>query len=57
MRLRRLALLGEYSWQLISLGPQWIFMCSRPPPHDCIFTPRFPEVVTILAEERESFEG
>lgn len=28
---------------------------SRPPPHDCIVTPRFPEVVSILAEECESF--
>jgi hypothetical protein len=33
------------------------FVCSRPLPHDCIITPRFPEVVSILAEERESFEG
>ena len=31
-------------------------VCSRPPPYDCIITPRFPEVLSILAGERESFE-
>lgn len=29
---------------------------SRPPPHDCIINPRFPEVLSILAGERENFE-
>jgi cytochrome P450 len=29
---------------------------SRPPPHDCIITPRFPQAQSILAEEREKFE-
>ena len=29
---------------------------SRPLPHDCIITPRFPEVLSILAEELNSFE-
>ncbi|KAH9994275.1 cytochrome P450 [Russula vinacea] len=29
---------------------------SRPPPHVCIITPRFPEVQSILADERERFE-
>jgi hypothetical protein len=31
--------------------------CSRPVPYDCMITPRFPEVLSILAEERERFEG
>ena len=56
MRLWRLVPLGEYSRQYISLGPHWVVVCSQPPPHDCMITPRFPEVVTILAEERGSFE-
>ena len=34
----------------------WIVVCSRPPPHDCIITPRFPEAQSILAEELERFE-
>jgi cytochrome P450 len=29
---------------------------NRPPPFDCMISPRFPEVQSILAEERESFE-
>jgi hypothetical protein len=29
---------------------------SRPVPHDCRITPRFPEVGTILAAEAESFD-
>ena len=33
------------------------FLYSRPPPHDCIITPRFPEVQSILAEELEGFEN
>jgi hypothetical protein len=33
-----------------------LLICSHPPPYDCIITPRFPEVLSILAEERESFE-
>jgi hypothetical protein len=41
----------------MSLGPDWIVVCSRPPAYDCVITPRFPEVVSILIEERESFEG
>jgi hypothetical protein len=32
-----------------------IFACSRPLPYDCIIKPRFPEVESILAEERERF--
>ena len=28
---------------------------SRPVPSDCVITPRFPEVESILAEEREGF--
>jgi hypothetical protein len=36
--------------------PEWIVVCSRPPPHDCIITARFPEVLTILDEEHKSFE-
>ena len=31
-------------------------MCSHPAPHDCMIAPRFPEVLSILAEESESFE-
>ena len=34
----------------------WIVVCSRPPPYDCVITPRFPEVAPILVEERERFE-
>jgi hypothetical protein len=40
----------------MSLEPGWIVVCSRPLRHDCIITPRFPEVESILAEESESFE-
>jgi len=29
---------------------------SHPPAYDCTITPRFPEVLSILDEERESFE-
>ncbi|KAI0248231.1 cytochrome P450 [Lactifluus subvellereus] len=29
----------------------------RPAPYDCVVTPRFPEVASILAEERERFEN
>ena len=32
------------------------FIYSRPLPYNCIVTPRFPEVQSILVEERESFE-
>jgi hypothetical protein len=28
---------------------------SRPVPYDCVVNPRFPEVESILAEERERF--
>ena len=30
--------------------------CSRPAPYDCIISPRFPEVLSILADESGSFE-
>ena len=33
-----------------------IFLCSRPQPFDCIFTPRFTGVQSTLVEARESFE-
>lgn len=33
-----------------------IFARSRPLPYDCIVKLRFPEVESILAEERERFE-
>jgi hypothetical protein len=33
-----------------------MFLCSRPQPFDCIITPRFPGVQSILVEARESFE-
>ena len=29
--------------------------CSRPVPYDCVVKPRFAEVESILAEERERF--
>ena len=29
--------------------------CSRPVPYDCVVTHRFPEVESILEEERERF--
>jgi hypothetical protein len=32
-----------------------VFACSRPLPYDCVVKPRFPEVESILAEERERF--
>ena len=32
-----------------------ILACSRPVPYDCVVKPRFPEVESILAEERERF--
>ena len=37
-------------------GRSMIFVSSRPPPFDCLFSPRFPEVKSILGEERERFE-
>lgn len=33
----------------------YIFAYSRPAPYECVITPRFPEVESILAEERERF--
>ncbi len=33
------------------------FVCSHPAPYDCIISPRFPEVLPILAEESGRFEG
>jgi hypothetical protein len=32
-----------------------ILACSRPVPYDCVVKPRFAEVESILAEERERF--
>jgi hypothetical protein len=31
--------------------------CSRPVPYNCVITPRFPEAVSILTEERDRFEN
>ncbi|KAI0295614.1 cytochrome P450 [Multifurca ochricompacta] len=33
------------------------FLCDHPTPYDCRIRPRFPEVVSILSEERERFKG
>jgi hypothetical protein len=33
------------------------FVYSHPAPYDCIISPRFPEVVSILTEEQEIFEN
>ena len=32
-----------------------VLACSRPTPYDCVVKPRFPEVESILAKERERF--
>jgi hypothetical protein len=34
-----------------------ILACSRPVPYDGVFTPWFPEVESILADEREHFRN
>ena len=60
MRLWRLALLGEYCTlaNRSVLGPEsWVVLRSHPLPHDCIITPRFPDVASILAEERNQLQS
>ena len=32
-------------------------VCSRPVPYECVVTPRFPEALTILVEERGRCEN
>ena len=47
---------SEYSLgRVLILLLVYILAYSRPAPYECVITPRFSEVESILAEERERF--
>ena len=51
---------GVITLVLLPIDQFWdvteLLECRHPAPHDCIITPRFPEALSILAEQSESFE-